>query len=113
MLAGEELGYFVEALLEDFAKAEEDASSAKWRLGGPYGKGCGCSGDGCVDFGGSGQGDAGLRLSRRGIIDVAKSSRITYGCFAVDPMMNFAELLICGESGGEVEVKDMFNLLLR
>ena len=54
-----------------------------------------------------------LRLSRRGIIDVAKSSRITYGCFAVDPMMNFAELLICGESGGEVEVKDMFNLLLR
>ncbi len=97
VLAGEELGDFVEALLEDFAEAEEDAGSPERRLGGPFGKGCCCGGDGSVDFGGGGQGNAGLWFACGGIVDIAKSSGTAYGCLAVDPVMNFAQFLVGGE----------------
>jgi hypothetical protein len=54
VLAIDEGGDFVEAALEDFAEAEEDAGAAERRLCGPVGEGGGGGGDGGVDFGGGG-----------------------------------------------------------
>src|ERR1700733_113215 len=54
VLEVDEGGDFVEAALEDFAEAEEDAGSAERWLGGPVGEGCGCGGYGGVNFGGGG-----------------------------------------------------------
>ena len=101
VLAGEELGYLVQALLEDFAESEEDAGSAEGWLPGPFGKGFGCCGDGFVDFGGRCEGYAGLDCTGGGVVDVAETAGVAGGGFAVDPVVDFAELLICGERGGE------------
>ena len=81
VLAGEERGDFVEAGLEDLAEAEEDAGAAERRLGGPVGEGCGCGGDGGVDFGGSGERDAGPAVRRwRGCRRRRIGRRFRYGC---------------------------------
>ena len=71
---GDEGGDFVEAVLEEFAEAEEDAGAAEGRLRGPGGEGGGGGGDGGVDFGGGGERDAGLDVAGGGVVDVGETA---------------------------------------
>ncbi len=99
VLAIDEGGDFVEAALEDFTEAEEDAGAAKRRLGGPVGEGRCCSDDGGVDFGFGSQGDSLLDAASGGVEDVGEAVGCSGDGRAGDPVMDFGDGGNCG--GGE------------
>ena len=67
VLGGDEGGELVEAPLEEFAEAEQDAGAAEGRLRGPVGKGGGGGGDGGVDFGAVASGTSACTLPVAGL----------------------------------------------
>ena len=99
VLAVDECGDFVDALLEDFAEAEEHACAAERWLRGPLGE-CGRGGsDGVVDFGVGGERDAGLHAARGGMEDIGEAAGGAGNFVAGDPMRDFGDVVRSGGGG--------------